>query len=193
MISGIWCECQLLVRPLKSPLSRPLFSCLSIRFQVERPQACRQICYGASPYMNQCQGAFLPTTLNARPVDTWHMAVRIRVPASLQTLLGRSPVGEFFKNLKDATTLDDLAAILGYKPSGLADIVYKLPDALKYKKFRFRNAAAASVKSARRWTSSRRSSSTFPMSSTPAAPRSTWRQRPPTTVTRLPKNAVHHQ
>lgn len=39
------------------------------------------------------------------------------------------------KNLKDASSLEDLAAILGYKPSGLAYIVYKLPPARKYTKF----------------------------------------------------------
>ncbi len=37
--------------------------------------------------------------------------------------------------MKGATSLDDLAAILGYKPSALAYIIYKLPTAKKYKKF----------------------------------------------------------
>lgn len=40
------------------------------------------------------------------------------------------------QNLKAASTLDDLAAILGYKPSALAYIVYKLKDEEKYKKFK---------------------------------------------------------
>lgn len=39
------------------------------------------------------------------------------------------------KTLKGATTLDDLAAVLGYKPSSLAYIIYKLPAQHKYKKF----------------------------------------------------------
>lgn len=39
------------------------------------------------------------------------------------------------KKLKDASSLDDLVAILGYKPSGLAYIVYKMPAEQKYKKF----------------------------------------------------------
>lgn len=39
------------------------------------------------------------------------------------------------KNLKDASSLEDLAAILGYKPSALAYIVYKLPLDKKYTKF----------------------------------------------------------
>ncbi len=40
------------------------------------------------------------------------------------------------KNLKDAKTLDDLASILGYKPSSLSYIIYKIPDAQKYSKFK---------------------------------------------------------
>jgi hypothetical protein len=40
------------------------------------------------------------------------------------------------QKLKDAKTLDDLAAVLGYKPSALAYIVYKLPPPLKYRKFK---------------------------------------------------------
>jgi RNA-directed DNA polymerase len=39
------------------------------------------------------------------------------------------------KKLKDASSLEDLAAILGYKPSALAYIVYKIPPGNKYKKF----------------------------------------------------------
>jgi RNA-directed DNA polymerase len=39
------------------------------------------------------------------------------------------------KSLKEAASLNDLAAILGYKPSALAYIIYKLPVAQKYKKF----------------------------------------------------------
>jgi hypothetical protein len=39
------------------------------------------------------------------------------------------------QSLKSATSLEDLSAILGYKPSALAYIIYKLPDGLKYKKF----------------------------------------------------------
>jgi RNA-directed DNA polymerase len=39
------------------------------------------------------------------------------------------------ETLKAATSLEHLAAILGYKPSALAYIIYKLPDANKYKKF----------------------------------------------------------
>jgi hypothetical protein len=39
------------------------------------------------------------------------------------------------KKLKGASSLDDLAVILGYKPSGLAYIVYKIPADKKYKKF----------------------------------------------------------
>ncbi len=37
--------------------------------------------------------------------------------------------------MKEASSLADLAAILGYKPSALAYIVYKIPDAQKYTKF----------------------------------------------------------
>jgi retron-type reverse transcriptase len=37
--------------------------------------------------------------------------------------------------LKNAASLDDLAAMLGYKPSALSYIVYKLPSQLKYTKF----------------------------------------------------------
>jgi retron-type reverse transcriptase len=40
------------------------------------------------------------------------------------------------KNIKNATTLDDLAAILGYKPSSISYIIYKIPDAQKYSKFK---------------------------------------------------------
>ncbi len=40
------------------------------------------------------------------------------------------------KNLKDAKTLDDLASILGYKPSSLSYIIYKIPEAQKYSKFK---------------------------------------------------------
>lgn len=39
------------------------------------------------------------------------------------------------KNLKAATTRKDLAILLGYKPSSLTAIIYKTPDALKYKTF----------------------------------------------------------
>ncbi len=38
--------------------------------------------------------------------------------------------------LQDAKTLGDLAAILGYKPSGLSYILYKIPEASKYTKFK---------------------------------------------------------
>lgn len=37
--------------------------------------------------------------------------------------------------LKDASSLEDLAAILGYKASGLAYVVYKVPASKKYRKF----------------------------------------------------------
>jgi retron-type reverse transcriptase len=40
------------------------------------------------------------------------------------------------KNLKECSTLKDLAALLGYKPSGLAYLVYKLPADKKYTKFK---------------------------------------------------------
>ena len=40
------------------------------------------------------------------------------------------------KNLRNAKTLEDLAAILGYKRSTLSYIVYKIPDAQKYNKFK---------------------------------------------------------
>ena len=40
------------------------------------------------------------------------------------------------KNLKDAETLDDLASILGYKPSSLSYIIYKISDDQKYNKFK---------------------------------------------------------
>lgn len=40
------------------------------------------------------------------------------------------------KNLKGAESLEDLAAILGYKPSALAYIIYKLPQPQKYNKFK---------------------------------------------------------
>jgi RNA-directed DNA polymerase len=39
------------------------------------------------------------------------------------------------KNLKEASSLDDLAAILGYKPSSLSYLVYKMPQGTKYTKF----------------------------------------------------------
>jgi RNA-directed DNA polymerase len=39
------------------------------------------------------------------------------------------------KKLKDASSLEGLAVILGYTPSGLAYIVYKIPVGQKYKKF----------------------------------------------------------
>ncbi len=39
------------------------------------------------------------------------------------------------EKLKSAQTIDDLAAILGFKPSAVAFIVYKLPVALKYRTF----------------------------------------------------------
>lgn len=39
------------------------------------------------------------------------------------------------QKLKDASSREDLAAILGYKPSGLAYIVYKVPTGDKYQKF----------------------------------------------------------
>ena len=39
------------------------------------------------------------------------------------------------ESLKAAAGLEDLATILGYKPSGLAYIIYRLPDAKKYTKF----------------------------------------------------------
>ena len=39
------------------------------------------------------------------------------------------------KNLKEASSLTDLATILGYKPSALAYIIYKIPDEKKYTKF----------------------------------------------------------
>ena len=38
-------------------------------------------------------------------------------------------------NLKGATSLADLASILGYKPSALSYILYKIPDSAKYQKF----------------------------------------------------------
>lgn len=38
-------------------------------------------------------------------------------------------------NLKGATSLADLASILGYKPSALSYILYKVPDTAKYQKF----------------------------------------------------------
>ncbi len=38
-------------------------------------------------------------------------------------------------NLKGAATLADLASILGYKPSALSFILYKIPDSAKYQKF----------------------------------------------------------
>jgi len=37
--------------------------------------------------------------------------------------------------LKAAKTLDDLAALLGYKPNGLSFVLYHIPDAVKYKTF----------------------------------------------------------
>lgn len=40
------------------------------------------------------------------------------------------------KKLKGAKTLNDLASILGYKPSSLSYIIYKIPDAQKYSKFK---------------------------------------------------------
>lgn len=40
------------------------------------------------------------------------------------------------EKLKKASSLDDLAAILGYTPSGLAYIIYKLTPAQKYEKFK---------------------------------------------------------
>ncbi|WP_199260368.1 reverse transcriptase domain-containing protein, partial [Paracoccus binzhouensis] len=39
------------------------------------------------------------------------------------------------KKLKDAKSLDDVAAILGYKPSALAYILYKIPPETKYQRF----------------------------------------------------------
>ena len=39
------------------------------------------------------------------------------------------------KKLKDASSLEDLATILGYKPSALAYIVYRIPPGNKYTKF----------------------------------------------------------
>lgn len=39
------------------------------------------------------------------------------------------------KKLKDASSLEGLAVILGYKPSGLAYVVYKIPADKRYKKF----------------------------------------------------------
>ena len=38
-------------------------------------------------------------------------------------------------NLKDATSLNDLAKMLGYKPSALSYLIYKLPSDNKYTKF----------------------------------------------------------
>lgn len=40
------------------------------------------------------------------------------------------------KSLKAANDIDDLAALLGYKPKGLSYILYKLPDAAKYTTFK---------------------------------------------------------
>jgi retron-type reverse transcriptase len=40
------------------------------------------------------------------------------------------------KSLKAAADLDDLAALLGYKPKSLSYILYKLPDAAKYATFK---------------------------------------------------------
>lgn len=40
------------------------------------------------------------------------------------------------KRLKAAVDIDGLAALLGYKPKSLAYILYKLPDAAKYTKFK---------------------------------------------------------
>jgi len=40
------------------------------------------------------------------------------------------------KNLKAATSLDDVAGMLGYKPSALAYVLYKLPSSRKYTKFK---------------------------------------------------------
>ncbi len=40
------------------------------------------------------------------------------------------------KNLKSASSLKDVATILGYKPSALAYIIYKLPSDKKYTKFK---------------------------------------------------------
>lgn len=43
---------------------------------------------------------------------------------------------ETLKKLKDANGINDVALILGYKPSALAYILYKLSDAEKYKEFK---------------------------------------------------------
>jgi hypothetical protein len=37
--------------------------------------------------------------------------------------------------LKAAKSLDDIAGLLGYKPSALSYILYKIPDAAKYSEF----------------------------------------------------------
>ena len=75
-----------------------------------------------------------PTDLNALLVFTMISPTpRIRVPVSI-FLWGFYGVSTLEK-LKKATSLDDLAAILGYKASALSYIVYKLPSNLKYYKF----------------------------------------------------------
>ncbi len=38
-------------------------------------------------------------------------------------------------NLRNASSLNDFAKMLGYKPSSLSYIIYKIPSENKYKKF----------------------------------------------------------
>ena len=53
------------------------------------------------------------------------------------------------EKLKNAQTIDDLAAMLGFKPSALTFIVYKLPAEQKYRTFDIPNAVAALARSMR--------------------------------------------
>jgi RNA-directed DNA polymerase len=46
-------------------------------------------------------------------------------------------------NLKAATSLSDVAKLLGHKPSSLAYVLYKLPDAKKYTTFEIPKKVAA--------------------------------------------------
>jgi len=56
------------------------------------------------------------------------------VPAS-PPFSGATPKATKIKKLRAAKTLDDLARLLGFTPSGLSYVIYKLPNPLKYHTF----------------------------------------------------------
>lgn len=56
------------------------------------------------------------------------------MPASLPPSAATPKTTKIGK-LRDAKTLDDLARLLGFTPSGLSYVIYKLPEPLKYQSF----------------------------------------------------------